>query len=92
MGLQGFGEEAELLRTMGHPIRLNILKLLLEDDACVKNIWGCLEIPQATISQHLAILKHKGIVTARREGAMVRYSVSDPKVRNILKAMTEESP
>jgi len=90
MGLQGFAEEAELLRTMGHPIRLNILKVLLEDDACVKNIWGCLEIPQAIVSQHLAILKNKGIVTSQRERAMVRYSVADPRVRNIVRALTQE--
>jgi len=80
-------ERAELLRAMGHPLRLQILELLLNDDACVKNIWSCLEIPQAKASQHLAILRNKGIVSARREGAMIRYCVSDPRVKGIMEAL-----
>ncbi|RLB05798.1 MAG: ArsR family transcriptional regulator [Deltaproteobacteria bacterium] len=90
MELRDFAKEADLLKTLGHPIRLNILNVLLGEDACVKNIWGCLEIPQATVSQHLAILKSKGIVMAQREGVMVRYSVTDPRVRRIIEALKEE--
>ncbi len=87
MELKDFAKEADLLRTIGHPIRLNILTVLLEEDACVKNIWGCLDIPQATVSQHLAILKNKGIVMAQREGVMVRYSVTDHRVGKIIEAL-----
>jgi ArsR family transcriptional regulator len=81
---------ADLLRTMGHPVRLNILRLLLEEDSCVKNIWSCLEIPQATVSQHLAILKNKGIVEGRREGTIIRYSVANPQVRRIIEVLSVE--
>jgi len=81
------GEIAEILRAIGHPIRLRILELLLHDDACVKNIWSCLDIPQAKASQHLAILRNKGIVSARREGTMMRYWVSDPRIKRVLSAL-----
>lgn len=91
MELKDFAKEADLLRTLGHPIRLNIINVLLEEDACVKNIWGCLDIPQATVSQHLAIMKSKGIVMAHREGVMVRYSVTDPRMKKIVEALKEES-
>ncbi|MBW2038876.1 MAG: winged helix-turn-helix transcriptional regulator [Deltaproteobacteria bacterium] len=90
MELKDFAKEADLLKTLGHPIRLNILSVLLEEDACVKNIWGGLDIPQATVSQHLAILKNKRIVMAHREGVMVRYSVTDPRMRKIIEALKEE--
>ncbi len=83
-------EIAELLKTMGHPIRLRILELLLNEEACVKNIWGCLELPQATVSQHLAILRSKGLVACERQGNMVRYFVSDPRVKGVLEALKGE--
>lgn len=83
-------ETAEFLKAMGHPIRLKILELLLSEEACVKNIWGCLELPQATVSQHLAILRSKGLVTCERRGNMVRYFVSDPRVKEVLEALKGE--
>lgn len=79
--------EAMLLKSIGHPIRLNIVKVLLEQESCVKNIWGCLDIPQATVSQHLAILRSRGIVAAHRNGATVWYSVKDPRVARIVTAL-----
>lgn len=91
MELKDFAKEADLLKTLGHSIRLNIINVLLEEDACVKNIWGCLDIPQATVSQHLAILKSKGIVMAHREGVTVRYSVRDPRMKKIIEALKGES-
>ena len=91
MELKDFAKEADLLKTLGHSIRLNIINVLLEEDACVKNIWGCLDIPQATVSQHLAILKNKGIVMAHREGVTVRYSVRDPRMKKIIEALKEQS-
>ncbi|UCC66747.1 MAG: winged helix-turn-helix transcriptional regulator [Deltaproteobacteria bacterium] len=91
MELKDFAKEADLLKTLGHSIRLNIINVLLEEDACVKNIWGCLDIPQATVSQHLAILKSKGIVMAHREGVTVRYSVRDPRMKKIIEALKEQS-
>ncbi|RLA82477.1 MAG: ArsR family transcriptional regulator [Deltaproteobacteria bacterium] len=81
---------ADLLKAMAHPIRLKILERLLEDDACVKDLWGCLDLPQAVVSQHLAILRNKGIVKCQREGNTVRYYVRDPKVREIIIMLKEE--
>lgn len=78
------------MKAMAHPIRLKILERLLEDDACVKDLWGCLDLPQAVVSQHLAILRNKGIVKCQREGNTVRYYVRDPKVREIIMMLKEE--
>lgn len=72
-----FSKEADILKTIGHPIRLKIIAGLLQSECCVSNIWGCLDLPQAVISQHLSILRNKGVVSGRRDGNKVIYNVSD---------------
>ena len=57
-----FGKEAEMLKVLGHPIRLKIVAGLCTQECNVKHIWECLGLPQATVSQHLALLKNKGII------------------------------
>lgn len=85
-----FAKEAELLKVLGHPVRLKIVAGLLEKaECCVKDIWECLEMPQATVSQHLTLLKHKGVVESYREGVNVRYKVVDKRIEGILKALKE---
>ncbi len=68
-------EKALLLRTLGHPVRLRIVAGLARKCACVKEIWECLDMPQAVISQHLKVMKDCGILCARREGNKVCYSL-----------------
>ncbi|HDS15418.1 MAG TPA: transcriptional regulator [Proteobacteria bacterium] len=68
---------AEVLKVLGHPVRLQIVQTLLTQESCVKNLWHCLELSQATVSQHLSVLKGKGIVDSAREGVAMRYWVSD---------------
>ena len=68
---------AEVLKVLGHPVRLQIVQNLLTRESCVKNLWSCLELPQATVSQHLSVLKGKGIVDSAREGVAMRYWVCD---------------
>ena len=82
-----FDYEAEILKALGHPIRLKIAAGLCAKECNVKNIWECLSLPQATVSQHLALLKSKGIITGKREGTEVRYSISNPLVKKIIAAL-----
>lgn len=81
-------ENAEILKVLGHPIRLCIVKGLLECKGCnVTKIQDCLEIPQSTISQHLSKLKNAGIIVGQRKGLEITYRVSNPKVEQIIKAL-----
>jgi len=82
-----YDDEAEILKVLGHPIRLKIAAGLCTKECNVKNIWECLGLPQATVSQHLALLKNKGIITGKREGTEVRYSVANPLVKKIIAAL-----
>ncbi len=73
-----YSHQADILKLLGHPVRLKIVCGLLSGECNVNKLWTCLGLPQATISQHLSILRNKGIVKARRSGRMVSYSVADP--------------
>jgi DNA-binding transcriptional ArsR family regulator len=85
-----FGKEAEILKVLGHPIRLKIVAGLCAQECNVKHIWECLTLPQATVSQHLALLKNKGIIEGTREGVEVRYAVVSPFVRRLVEILTEQ--
>ncbi|MBI2354890.1 MAG: winged helix-turn-helix transcriptional regulator [Deltaproteobacteria bacterium] len=82
-----FGAEAEILKVLGHPIRLKIVAGLCTRECNVKHIWECLGLPQATVSQHLALLKNKGIIEGKREGVEVHYSVVHPLARRIISSL-----
>lgn len=84
-----FGNEAEILKVLGHPIRLKIVAGLCTQECNVKHIWECLGLPQATVSQHLALLKHKGIIEGTRDGVEVRYTVVSPFVRRLMGIIDE---
>lgn len=84
-----FEREAEILKTIGHPIRLEIIKGLMESESCVKNIWTALNLPQATVSQHLALLKNKGIVSSERKGVTMCYSVTDDMVKKVMRIVSK---
>jgi len=71
-----FTVEADILKVLGHPVRLKIVAGLCTQECNVKHIWECLGLPQATVSQHLALLKNKGIIDGRREGAEVHTALS----------------
>ena len=82
-----FKAESEVFKVLGHPVRLKIVAGLCTRECNVKHIWECLGLPQATVSQHLALLKHKGIIEGKREGVEVHYSVIDPLAKRIIEAL-----
>jgi len=82
-----FISEAEVLKVLGHPIRLKIVAGLCTRECNVKHIWECLGLPQATVSQHLALLKHKGIIEGKRDGVEVHYSVISPLAKKLISSL-----
>lgn len=79
-----FDPESEIMKVLGHPIRLKIVVGLSSAECNVKHIWECLGLPQATVSQHLALLKNKGIIEGTRDGVEVRYAVTHPLAKKIV--------
>jgi len=83
-----YEEIAELLKVLAHPIRLCIVRGLLDVGSCnVSNMQNCLEVPQSTISQHLQKLRSVGIITGERNGLEVFYKVADERVEAIIKIL-----
>ena len=85
-----FDREAEILKVLGHPVRLKIVAGLMSQSCNVKKIWECLELPQATVSQHLALLKNKGIIVGKRDGVEVFYQVTSVEARKIVESLMAE--
>ncbi|WP_029161601.1 MULTISPECIES: ArsR/SmtB family transcription factor [Clostridium] len=83
-----YNESAELLKVLAHPVRLCIVKGLLENGGCnVSHMQDCLQVPQSTISQHLQKLRAAGIVEGKRNGLEIYYSVSNEKVVRLIKEL-----
>ena len=87
-----YDRESEILKVLGHPIRLKIVAGLISQACNVKKIWECLGLPQATVSQHLALLKNKNIIIGRREGVEVHYQVTSPEAIRIVTALLQHLP
>ncbi|GAC40915.1 ArsR/SmtB family transcription factor [Paenibacillus popilliae] len=82
---------AELLKALAHPVRLCIIKGLIDKGSCnVSYMQECLELPQSTVSQHLQKLKALGIVQTERNGLEMIYSVKDARVKQMIRLFLEE--
>ncbi|HKI96397.1 MAG TPA: metalloregulator ArsR/SmtB family transcription factor [Gemmatimonadales bacterium] len=78
---------AEIIKMLGHPERLKIVEVLERHEATVTEIQDTLDLPQATVSQHLAKMRGCNIVSARRDGVHVYYRIVEPKVHHILRCI-----
>jgi ArsR family transcriptional regulator len=63
--------QAKLCQTLGQSVRLKIINLLKEGPQCVTSIAKMIEIPQPTVSRHLAVLRSAGILIRQRKGQEV---------------------
>ena len=84
----GLDESTRTLSAFADPVRLRLLSLLSGDreEVCVCHLHGALELPQPTVSRHLASLRKHGLVVGRKEGLWVYYRLARPRsgLRRIL--------
>jgi DNA-binding transcriptional ArsR family regulator len=76
--------KAELFKALSHPTRISILDALRHGEMTVGDLQDALRIEQSNVSQHLAALRARDLVTARREGTSIWYRVSDPALWKLL--------
>ena len=76
--------KAEFFRALAHPIRIRLLEVLVTKPCSVQDLQRTLEIDQPIVSQQLARLRASGIVAAARSGAVTRYAVTDPQLKDLL--------
>jgi DNA-binding transcriptional ArsR family regulator len=77
------------MRAMSHPLRLKILCTLGEKEYSVQDIVEYVGTSQSNISQHLAILRDKGILASRKDANRVYYRVSDARTLRLISMMRE---
>ncbi|HEC06193.1 ArsR/SmtB family transcription factor [Thiolapillus sp.] len=77
------------LKAMSHPLRLKILCTLGEDEVSVHDIVAKVGSSQSNISQHLAILRDKGILDARKDANRVFYRVADARTLQLIDMMRQ---
>ncbi len=77
--------KAEVFQALAHPTRIAIVEMLRDDpEVPVHRFFEQLQIEPANASQHLAVLRSKRIVTSRKEGTQVYYSIRDPLLFQVL--------
>ena len=80
---------AEMCKVFSNPIRLEILNLLRNKKMSVTELIEKTKLTQANISQHLSIMKSKGIVVSERNGKNIYYKLSNPKIIKAFDIMQE---
>lgn len=85
--LQAF--KADFFRALAHPVRIRILETLGTGERTVQELQQLLGLEQPIVSQQLAILRAKNIVTARKLGTTMEYALSDPLISRLLSVARE---
>ena len=75
-----FELHAELCKVLADPTRLEILNLLSKGEKNVSELAALMKIRQATLSQHLAVLRQRNVVVTRRQGTTVSYRIANQKM------------
>jgi ArsR family transcriptional regulator len=76
--------QADIIRALAHPVRLKIVRALAAGDRCVCQLIPELGLPQANVSQHLAVLRAAGIVDVERRGAYAYYALRYSEIADLL--------
>ena len=76
--------KAEFFKTLGHPARIRVLELLSRREHAVGELLPEVGVEATSLSQQLAVLRRAGLVTFRKEGSTVYYSLTSPQVADLL--------
>jgi ArsR family transcriptional regulator len=93
LDLAGHGEDireaSDALKAMAHPLRLKILCLVGQHELMVQDIVEAVGTSQSNISQHLAVMRERGLLASRKEANKVFYRIEDPRILKMIGLMRE---
>jgi ArsR family transcriptional regulator len=89
MNLIQAAARAEIMKALGHPVRVLIVEALTQGERCVCELNKVADVDQSGISRHLATLKRAGIVSDRREGMKVFYRLETPCILKAFECAVE---
>lgn len=82
---QALGVAVSTFKALADPVRLQLILHLRHRRECsVNELVDALELPQSTVSRHLAVLRHSSLVITQRDGTSVRYRLADPHVGDLI--------
>ncbi len=84
-----FKIKADFLKSLAHPVRLEVIEYLKTKEASVGEMVKELGVEQSGLSKHLAILRQAGIVASRQEKVTVYYSIRDKDIYQVLRPIAE---
>ncbi len=84
-----FDMQADVCKTIANPKRLEIIHSLKDGEKTVTELVEILGVPKANVSQHLAVMRTKGVLSNRRDGVNIFYRISNPKVVQACSLMKE---
>jgi DNA-binding transcriptional ArsR family regulator len=82
-------QASQAIKAIAHPLRLKILCVLGDREISVQDIVDYVGTSQSNISQHLAILREKGVLTTRKDANKVYYRISDPRTIKLVDMMRQ---
>lgn len=74
---------AKLLKTLGGNVRLNIVLYLSSGEKCICDIFEYLKLPQNLVSHHLSVMRKNNLITARRDGKWVYYTLNNKNIKKL---------
>jgi len=84
MAQEVYERQAQFFSALSHPVRLRIIDILAQGDACVCHLSAALQQRQAYVSQQLAKLREAGLITDQKEGLYVYYRLADEEIAQLL--------
>jgi ArsR family transcriptional regulator, virulence genes transcriptional regulator len=84
-----FELQAGVCKTLANAKRIEIINALKEGEKTVGELVDILGVPKANVSQHLAVMRNKGILNSRRDGVNIFYRIANPKVIQACRLMRE---
>ncbi len=84
-----YSMQAEICRALGHPRRIQILDLLADGERPVAELLQALGVSKVNLSQHLAVMKHAGLVESHQQGREVSYRLAFPEIKDPCCAVRE---
>ncbi len=79
-----YESNSQIFKALAHPVRLQMIDVLLDDKCCVTDVMNAIGISQSASSQHLNILKNSGIVYPEKHGTKTCYIVNNENVKEIV--------
>ena len=84
-----FEKQAEVIKSVGHPLRIAILDFLKDGEQCVCDIAEHVGSERSNVSRHLSVMVSAGVLSSRKEGLKVIYSLKTPCILDCLSCISE---